>query len=271
MKEIFILIRNVSALILSMLFLLFLERNLLAGEFPILINEIVFDPVGTDLGYEWIELYNSNDTAINLNDYKVQIAGSAFIDSVTLTGIIDSHSYYTICENSVFGCSQTVEKIGMQNGGGATDGVRLLDSSGKVVDIILYDLPNTNLLRNEIDVVVPNEQTAIIGDSGESLGRINFVDTNNSQADFYIFTQTSLGKENVGINDDDTIPQTGSSPLFIIPSFIILLFSGMLLTYLKFACFNQCQKQQRRLLQRVERHQRNQSLKRFLHHQFPAR
>ena len=43
----------------------------LNGTFPILINEVMFDPEGEDLGKEWIEIYNPGNATVNLSGWKL--------------------------------------------------------------------------------------------------------------------------------------------------------------------------------------------------------
>ena len=46
----------------------------------IVINEVMYDPVGADAGYEWIELFNADDQAVDLENWKIQKAGVVFED-----------------------------------------------------------------------------------------------------------------------------------------------------------------------------------------------
>lgn len=124
----------------------------------IYINEIFPNPLGIDLGSEWIELYNSSEKAINISNYEFQNAGTNFIKTFSITEeiYIEPNSYFLICEKNILNCDFYVEKIGMQNGGDATDGIMLLNSDKSIVDILLYDLPNKNSLKYDF-VNVANE------------------------------------------------------------------------------------------------------------------
>jgi hypothetical protein len=224
MEEFKKLIRNVLILISILLLLIFLNTKVLAGSNGIKINEIMFDPVGADLGYEWIELYNPNSVDISITNWKFQIAGTHFIDTATISGIIPANSYYLICELKVTNCNLNVSLLGFQNGGGATDGIQLLDSVGNIIDQVFYDSPNINNLVGQDGIVVENTKTAIIGKNGESLGRTNFIDTDNSFDDFLIFSIPTAATENIGIIPDDTLPQTGQNPIWLCIGALILIF-----------------------------------------------
>ncbi|MCK4613891.1 MAG: lamin tail domain-containing protein, partial [Thermoplasmata archaeon] len=43
----------------------------LNATFPVLVNEVMFNPEGNDSGKEWIELYNPGNSSVNLSGYKV--------------------------------------------------------------------------------------------------------------------------------------------------------------------------------------------------------
>jgi hypothetical protein len=190
----------------------------------IIINEIMYDPTGSDTGYEWIELYNPLSTPVVLTGWKIQIAGTTFTDSSVLgEGTISSQSYYLICESKVEGCDMYVSKIAMQNGGDATDGVQILDSKGNVVDTVLYDTPNKNSLTKENGTVALDSETATPSGSGKSIGRKNMIDTDNSYNDFYVFDIPTPGEDNP---TSTVLVPTGQFPILIL---LLLLF--ILLTY----------------------------------------
>ncbi len=53
----------------------------------VVINEVLYDPDGTDTGYEWIELFNAGDQSVNLENWKIQKAGPEFVLSWTFVVI----------------------------------------------------------------------------------------------------------------------------------------------------------------------------------------
>lgn len=214
-----------------LLSLIFLNQKVLAGEQSsgVIINEIFFDPIGTDSPNEWIELYNPTDTSITMTNWKILVAGSNFVESSIFTGQIPSHEYFLICENNVQNCNVNVSKIAMQNGGGATDALSILDNTAQIVDQVFYDTPNINNLKDSFGNIVLNSNSSLIGESGESLGRSNMIDTNISSEDFFVFSNPTPGLENVGQITEEELPETGDYTLMVM-ILLIFIFSGILIT-----------------------------------------
>lgn len=201
---------------------------------PILINEVLYDPQGSDLGYEWIELYNNTDEKITIDGWRIESAGTKFQISTTLSGEIPPKSLFLVCEMNVQSCDLNVSKLGFQNGGGATDGIQIVDKNNSVIDALFYDSPNSNGLINEEGNIVLDSQVAGNASNGSSLGRINYIDTNNSYNDFTIFTSPTPGTGNLETEEKPDEPEkeeldkAGESPLLhiiIFTSFILLMYS----------------------------------------------
>ncbi len=170
-----------------------------AEQDSIKINEVMYNPPGADLGKEWIELYNPGEEDILVKHYSVEVAGTvwkrAFVIEDELT--IRPGYFLTLCEQSVPGCDYYTDKIAMQNGGGATDGVRIKDSDGIVLDTFLYDIPNSNELREDSGVVAQDSNTIHNCNEGRSLGRkVDGVDTNISIHDLTCLARPSMGFSN---------------------------------------------------------------------------
>jgi hypothetical protein len=49
-------------------FFLFFIPTLTLGQ--IIFSEIMFDPAGSDSGYEWVEIKNTENFSVNLEKYK---------------------------------------------------------------------------------------------------------------------------------------------------------------------------------------------------------
>lgn len=227
--------RNISILLFILFLLIFFDKGGFAGDIGslIVINEIMFDPEGSDSGNEWIELYNIGDTDITANNWRIFIAGTTFVQSATFSGTIPSKSYYLICEENIENCNINIEKIGMQNGGGATDALRITSEDGTVIDEIFYDTPNINNLKNSFDEIVLEQFCAKITVSGESIGRKNVEDDDFDLYEFYAFSTPTPGHQNQASLSGDEIAQTGQSPTKIVSFFIISFFSAILLHNLK--------------------------------------
>jgi hypothetical protein len=222
---------SIFILIIILFTLNFLDQKILAGqeESGVIINEIFFDPVGSDSPNEWIELYNPTDQTVSMNNWKIHVAGSSFTESSTFTGQIPSHEYYIICENNVPNCNLYVPKIAMQNGGGATDAVSIVNNNWVVIDQVFYDIPNVNNLKDMFGNTVLSNSASVIGVSGESLGRSSFIDTNISAQDFFVYTTPTPGSQNSSEIIEEELPQTGDYSLIIV-ILLIFIFSGILIT-----------------------------------------
>ncbi len=206
--------------------------DIFSSSDTIIINEFIYDPLSTDLGYEWIELYNLKDESIDINNWRIQIAGTEFKDAVILSNatqntIVEPYTYYTICEKQVVGCSYYVDKIAMQNGGTDSDGIRILDNKGYVVDTVIYDTPNTNNLIDDTGQVTLIDKLAKETKSGESLGRVNHLDSDNSNKDFSVYTTPTPNELNPIPTE---LENTGDNILYILlPLFILSLYFGKLI------------------------------------------
>lgn len=185
-------IRLILFLIIFLLLLIFLENipKVFSSSSHLLINEVLYNPEGTDTGNEWIELYNPTDIDISIKDWSIERAGTAFEQVLLIQEeiTIPSETYFLICGEHVIDCDLYTNKLGFQNGGGTTDGIRLLDNENTVIDALFYDKPNTNQLYDENGILVTDGITAMNTPSGESLGRINDLDTDNYNIDFKVFT-----------------------------------------------------------------------------------
>lgn len=179
----------------------------------VLINEIQYDPSGTDDGLEWIELCNNGSTSVDLEGYELQSAGSSWSESYTFgAGSIAPGEHVIVG----FGGSTWTGTFdpALQNGGSATDGARLVDSASTVVDTVLYDDTNTAALVD--DSGAAGTSFAADVSEGSSLGRYpDCTDTNESRVDFLQYTSPSAGAENAAPEidtggDDTAVDDTGT-------------------------------------------------------------
>ncbi|KQC02930.1 MAG: hypothetical protein APR54_09845 [Candidatus Cloacimonas sp. SDB] len=177
---------------LIFIFILNLSLNLLAS---VVINEVLYDPSGSDSGYEWIELYNNGDETVDLNGWKILKAGTSFILELSLPEVyIAAHSHFLIGDIYVENTDLTAE-LSFQNGGSATDGIQLVSPDGQYTDTVLYDEPNTNCLPD--DVTDPGQFFAPDVAGGHSLARISDgLDTDNSADDWFDCENPTPGDTN---------------------------------------------------------------------------
>ncbi len=180
---------------ISFLFILFITT---LNSQNVVINEVLYDPEGSDGGYEWIELYNNSDSVVNLAGWRFEKAGSEFETVFIFDPIgwfpIEPNAYFLIGEEFVPNCD-LIENLAFQNGGTATDGIRLISADTLYTDTVLYDSPNTNNLPD--DVSNPGLYFAVDVAGGNSLARVqNGVDSDNCELDFFECSDPTPGEPN---------------------------------------------------------------------------
>ncbi len=164
----------------------------------VIITEVLINPEGEDLGKEWIEIYNNSEKEINLKGMKVFVDATQYkmVKEVDDDFILDKGQYALICESEVENCDIYTAKIGMQNGGNATDAIRINKIDSCIFDTLLYDSPNTNNLTNDLGVVASENE--LLSDTTENISicRNNLIDTNDNQRDFSICGEKTPGRKN---------------------------------------------------------------------------
>ena len=101
----------------------------------ILLSELLIDPASpaTDAEDEFIELYNPNDTAVDLSGYTLE-TGSSFSYGFEFDGLVIGPKSYLV----VYAVDTDLV---LANGGGAA---RLLDPNGAVLDSTIYEAAKTS-------------------------------------------------------------------------------------------------------------------------------
>jgi hypothetical protein len=161
----------------------------------VVINEIMYDPAGTDTGYEWIELYNNGDADIDLEGAKIQAGGAVFADIFVLPHYVLRAGRFVLIGEQNISQAVFITSLAMQNGGDTTDGVRFISADGSYTDTVLYDSPNSNGLPD--DSGNPGTQTAEDVAAGSSLARVaDGWDTDNCETDFRAETNPTPGLPN---------------------------------------------------------------------------
>jgi hypothetical protein len=165
-----------------------------ASSTVVLINEVMYDPEGSDGGYEWIEIKNISGYYINLVNWRIQAAGTHFTDVITLEKFKMAPNEIRVIGGPNTSADYVVSSLSFQNGGSETDGVRILNDEGFLSDTVLYDSPNTNKLKDDIGELATTFAPDV--SSGHSLCRITAVDTDNSEIDFIECSSPTPGLEN---------------------------------------------------------------------------
>ena len=127
----------------------------------VLISEVYYDHVGSDDGFEWIELVNTGPNAVDLTGYTIGAGGTDYTYSVTpLSGTIGACETFVIGVNSVpENQSPQIDLVldfapDLQNGGTTADGVALFGPGADPaldcpLDTLLYGFDNTSGLIDE--------------------------------------------------------------------------------------------------------------------------
>lgn len=120
------------------------------------IKEVMFNPEGTDSQYEWVKIYNPNNFAVDLSDYRIASAGLQFEEIAQLSGTIPAQTCWIVGgpESGVINGSPTFNiavafSASIQNSGSTADGVAIyygsLSESGNYpLDVVIYGGTNSN-------------------------------------------------------------------------------------------------------------------------------
>lgn len=169
-----------------------------ASEGDVIIEKVYYDHSGADDGYEAVCLFNTLDVDVDLFGWELQWGGTDYT-----YGDYSIPNGYTIPGKSGLCIGESSTPMGpvhlvmnfnpdIQNGGTASDGIRLVDELSNVIDVVIYDCPNTNGLTDEFgsaydcgtcaastsDFCAPDVAEGFV------LSRITLVDTNDYGADF---------------------------------------------------------------------------------------
>ncbi|HPY96673.1 MAG TPA: lamin tail domain-containing protein [Candidatus Cloacimonadota bacterium] len=133
------------ALLVGLALLLYL--NSIFAE--VVINEIMIDPVGADEGNEWIELYNNSLDPVSLHGWKIQSAGTRFTNNFVFPEfILAPFTFLLIAEKNIPN-ADFYANLSFQNGGSASDAIRLISQDESYTDTFVYDSPNSNDLPDD--------------------------------------------------------------------------------------------------------------------------
>ncbi len=187
----------ITLTLILLTFFLFISAS--GNASPILINEVMANPIKSDTTHEWIELYNFGNKSINLSGWK--ISDNYATDYIapansSIKPIIPSQKYVVITDqdtelvipedDSVIHFMVDDNTVG--NGLGNTkDYLLLINENGTIVDSIKWGL-NYSIIPGE-PLSSPTE--------GNSFIRISSTPFNNSILDFVETTKPTLGRPNI--------------------------------------------------------------------------
>ena len=117
----------------------------------ILIDELYYDAPGTDTGQEYLILYNNTELSVDLEGWEVQWAGTSFDSGSFVIPAVEVPAGETILLGGdlVSATPDVLVNFFFQGGGTASDGVRIVDPAGTVIDTVIYDAPNENQLPGD--------------------------------------------------------------------------------------------------------------------------
>jgi hypothetical protein len=119
-------------------FLLFGTVAVTAGVIPVVINEVLYDPAGSDGGLEFVELFNPGHEAVVLDGWTLETGNGSYESRWKLewTGsrsdTIRPQGFFVIGEEGVLPPAEVVTELDLQNG---PDGCRLTDPAG-LTDVV---------------------------------------------------------------------------------------------------------------------------------------
>ena len=158
----------------------------LGSASEVMITEVFYDYSGSDNGNEWVEIYNSSSSAVNLAGMSLGMGGSDYTTSTAqLSGLMPAGAIWVIGgPNSDVGNGNPVYDIvlnfspDIQNSGSPGDGVALFDVAASAItattvpiDAVVFGSNNNSGLIDETNVANSPE----VGDAaaGSSIERTN--------------------------------------------------------------------------------------------------
>ena len=153
----------------------------------VLIDELYYDPDGTDTGFEYIILYNTTVVDIDLTDWEIQWGGTSFTyGTYAITGVVINAGASVIFGGDLMTpAPDVVYNFNFQNGGTQSDGVRIVDDLGAVIDTVIYDSPNDAGLAGDGGFDPYPDAMCASDPSGKTLTRDELhTDTDDCSLDF---------------------------------------------------------------------------------------
>jgi predicted extracellular nuclease len=168
----------------------------------IVINEIDYDQPGTDTA-EFIELFNSSDAVISLDNYFIDLINgnnSSSYRTIDLSGFnIDANSYFVVCGDAslVTNCNYSFTATNSWFQNGAPDAVALYENSN-LLDSLSYEGVLTPFTEGDTLTSAISDNNADI----VSIGRVaDGLDSNNNALDFELGCITPGSANIAGLGD----------------------------------------------------------------------
>ncbi len=158
------------------------------------INQVYYDPIGSETYGEALELYNPTNTSIDISNWIIATTSSETDVKIPENTFIESYGYFLIADegwneskdNETWKNAELEEKMTLKNTNGA---VAIKDNEGNIIDAVGWGD------EEEIPTELFEGTPATKVKAGESLLRIE--DTNDNSKDFvatkpYFFTTGEL-------------------------------------------------------------------------------
>ena len=132
------IVRTVVIVAMAILVLMSMLPAMVSAQSDVKINEIMYNPQGTDADLEWIELYNNDAEAVNISGWTVD--NNSISDNVMQPG-----DYVVLARNKTafedyygaLSCSVIEVRLGLTNDPGDT--IVLCNITGAEVDNVTYN------------------------------------------------------------------------------------------------------------------------------------
>ena len=161
----------------------------------VVINEVCYDPEGTDEHKEWLELYNAGTSDVDLAGSRIYYAGSSYQLAYSFSHFILRPGRFVLLGGLDVPHTHFTCNLSFQNGGEASDAICFVNADSSYTDTVIYDQPNTNNLPD--DSGLPAVQFAPDVPSGYSLARVaDGYDSDNCLVDFCAEANPSPGTFN---------------------------------------------------------------------------
>jgi len=205
---------KIEALYCSLIFIL--TSSFVLSETTIVINEIMFNPLGSEKDNEWVELYNYGDYDVNITNWKLTDQDGSGDDIVfpeivmpnnTYLIVFNGHGINELDFSDGVGSLYMNKSVSTWNNGG--DDVLLKNSSDYPIDYVSY-IDNTATAIDPCPLELSWDQYITTGSEGKSLALFpNGVDTDSYQD--WAVTYPTLGKE----NQEAPLPDINESQVII--------------------------------------------------------
>lgn len=179
----------------------------------VLISEVLYDPITSELDTEYVEIFNQGKADVDINGWILNTTSIQAI--IPPNTILAAKSYFLIADEDDGGNwpenwvlpDYSDEEISLVN---SDSGVQLIDSYGNIVDVVGWGAAPPGLFES-----TAHEEVS----PGESLTRIKinntYIDTNDNSADFYAAlpnpsNSAQTNSESIEINLYASV--TGSKP-----------------------------------------------------------